>query len=379
MGGLMYSKKALKKEKEYIVPAAFSFIILTVSALFIFILHVAGASGKSLFVTWLFCFVFNIIPVVVLLFFKKYRTWLILLSLVVLFVSYKLIFKEVSLLWVVFISMFFLFITLGGVIVQMLESKFTEDYLVSEQIKIKREIIEELERFFYIQQSVYYAIPLGFLAGIILSYFLKLNSFDTFLLSIKTTVGIAIVLMVRLAVLSFKFSSRPLMHLNSKDKQEVGLPYLWVRLEESTEQSDTVNLKLISDETKINIGIALSKIRMNYFYYNLLNGIIFSTLLFMLSSLMEIKLSAIFTVAMFLFITFVTCIVPYVLGQYRTHILLLYTKEGKEKVDLEESLKKYSPIFPISPMLVSLVSGIVGLANDVLVQLLHSWIEKSNT
>jgi hypothetical protein len=315
---------------------------------------------SGLLKTWAFCALFVLIPVISLMIAKDKSVIVTTLLFLVLFIAYKLLFKELPLAWVIFISIFFIFLAAGGGIVQELKKRSIDAYRGNAKIDMSGDCISALEDFFGLQQTAYYSIPAGFFLGVLGGVLFKLGSFAILLLSVKLSLLIAVLWMIYILYSSFQLTYHTFILPDGQDKDTVQIPFLSI-VEDSGEKGvQTLSLKSIDDNRKKDIGIALTEVRKIYFYYNVLNGVTLSSLIYMLLSVSNIRPTNLQTILLFFLTTFLCSQLPYSLGQYKLHSTLLLTKEGVERKDLEEQLDKYLPLFPKFPLLISLSSGFAG-------------------
>jgi hypothetical protein len=356
---------------------AIATIVLTVlfGLLYAFETETARVGILNTYQAWVFGVLFCSIPYGCTLLFAKLlkgRLWEIkftfvcLVAYYILFIAYYFIYPNIPIAYLIYLCAFFLFVTTGGAIVLLLKERFLVNYGSKKSIIINPYCMRKLREFFKIQQRVYWSIPLGFFIGVIAGFFAHLNAFETFFLSIKITLILATILLSLVQVMAFEVTSHPFIK-KSTLTDDAYIPFIFTT-EKAKETHGKIelysefhfNLKTLDENRILNLSIALADIRKIYFYYNILNGLILSSLIHMALTVFNVQLSQTFIVILFAAVTFLSSQLPYAFGQSNMRTILLEFKEGIEKEDLKEKLEKYTPLLPKFGFLISMTSGFAG-------------------
>jgi hypothetical protein len=344
--------------------SAFFKMILFLSFLFLAIIigirfYIPPANYWFSVLSWTFCILF-FIPSVTALFLEGEKdrfTWQFsifhCLYVIVLFSSYGLIYK-IETKWIVFASGFYTFNHFGGLALYYLNKNLIKRYSKHKNLKISRGWEDKFDDLFIKQKRAYIGIPLGFFLGVTIGLFIKYNPQQLFILCIKLTLLISCFVQLGSLIKSFILTSKPFIDRNTKQmavlrKKQYNIDYLSLDPnDESTNKFD------------IETAIGLTDIRKILFYNNTFNSFLLASLLFMLLIAVGFTLSMKIILLGYLMIILVFSQIPYSIGQYKMHEVLLEEKEGLSRAELQDDLEKFAGMLPKIPLIISLSSGFVG-------------------
>jgi hypothetical protein len=249
-----------------------------------------------------------------------------------------------------------------------INKRFIARYERTKLLKITPTWKEAIVRFFDRQKHVYLAIPLGFFIGSLGGIYQKYDATQLFLLAIKLTLLISSIFQLIVLIYSFKKIIQPLTTRNisasySIFSEEVSMLYF-----EINKESQSANPTL-------DLAIGLTDMRKILFYNITLNAIMFCSMIFLLSTIIDFHVSLRITIIFFLVVLLIFSQIPYALGQNNMHNVLLGNKEGVEREELKEKINKYASLVPKFPFIISIISGFT--AGGLLFYVIENLIKES--
>jgi len=220
----------------------------------------------------------------------------------------------------------------------------------------------------------YFGLPVGFLVGVIIVWWTNAGGLvATNILLISSVVGAGLFLLAELGRNALQMLD-PLYDppetsgaLSSIPKRLSGRRLPLVALRQEMPVNVDAQDRFIQD-----IGCAVADLRKIIFWSSVYGASVLlglALLLFHLFALPSPQWIAVATVT----ILFLLVQIPYVLGQASAHKRLLYLREGSERAELQEKLRKTSPLLPSFPALAALTG--TGTAGGVLYLILEKMLE----
>ncbi len=263
--------------------------------------------------------------------------------------------------WMLFAAFVVAFLDIGAHLVDWFRESTFRRVDKTWQYKSLRQNTASFDKLYKYERILYAALPLGILIGTFIGIFQKLKEIEIAITSIQAVALSAFLILVLITYKSFKQMIVPMYPLSNPPNQRPVFT--------SKERDDAKN----KEEKTFSLAVMSTDLRKLYLYdstHNILLMFLFiGSLLLTYNVQIELK----YLVLSVLLATLIFSQFPYVLGQYRLHQKVLEAFEGFPRVEVDEKLKKYIPLFPTFHFLAALLS--TGTAGGLLFFLIDSFVK----
>lgn len=213
--------------------------------------------------------------------------------------------------------------------------------------------VEIINKMIHDEPIMYISIPLGLIIGTLVGIVLKWTPQLSIIFSIQIILILASIVIIYFLLISFKRMSQSL-YQNEK----------FISLRKYSHDQDNEYLELAN---------MIAELRKIYLYDAMHNVFLFIGFLAILLNLTGVTFNIRLLVINAFLMSFLFNQLPYVIGQKSLHNKILENYKGIERADIAEKLKKYSPLYPTSDFLTTLITS--GTAGGLIYYSLYQIVE----
>ncbi len=263
--------------------------------------------------------------------------------------------------WILYALAIVLFLEIGANLIDFIRGSIFHRIDKTQQYKVLRKDAVSFDVMFNYEKILYAALPLGIVLGALIGAFQNTTQTEVTLLSIRAIALSAFLILVFFTIKSLRQMIVPMYRLTNLFNQAPVFT--------SSQREDNRE----KEEKIISLAFMSTELRKLYLFdsaHNILLMFLFSyTFIMTYGAAIEFKYLILFLIATnILFSQF-----PYVLGQYLLHQQALEQFEGIPRVDVDEKLNKYAPLYPTFPFLAALLTS--GTAGGLAFYLLDNFIK----